>query len=180
MIHFRFSARKSLPQVLKRSNIFIKVDPLVCIYFALFLVLLPVKWIISWYIATAVHELFHYIALRIWDIPVRSISIRCFGIVIDADITGGWQEFICTLAGPFASFLLVLLMRSAPVLGFCALVQLCYNLLPMYPLDGGRALRCVLVRIFSQRTGYRVSMIIGWICAILIFCAGIYQRQGAL
>lgn len=54
------------------------------------------------------------------------------------------EAVICALSGPLGGLLLTLTIGYLPRLALCALVQSIFNLLPFYPLDGGRALRAML------------------------------------
>jgi Zn-dependent protease len=54
------------------------------------------------------------------------------------------QEAFCALAGPMGSFLVLLMSEVLPEAALCGLFQGAYNLLPIYPLDGGRISLCVL------------------------------------
>ena len=54
------------------------------------------------------------------------------------------KEFVCILAGPVGGFVMLLFVRWLPRTAVCCLVHSMYNLLPVYPLDGGRALRIVV------------------------------------
>ena len=51
-------------------------------------------------------------------------------------------ELICALAGPGGSLLLGL--APIPELAVCGLIQGLFNLIPLMPMDGGRALGCLL------------------------------------
>ena len=53
-----------------------------------------------------------------------------------ADPMGRGAELLCTLAGPVAGGLTVLLWRWYPELAVAGLVQTVFNLLPVPPLDG--------------------------------------------
>lgn len=77
----------------------------------------------------------------------------------------------CAAAGPLGSFLFARAMTFFPEASVCALVQGIYNLLPVYPLDGGRIFRCT----FSQplNAGVEMTVIIlvlglGFWCAITL------------
>ena len=54
------------------------------------------------------------------------------------------QEWISALAGPAGSLLLGLIMPLFPGVAIIGMVQGIINLLPIYPRDGGRALRVFL------------------------------------
>lgn len=73
---------------------------------------------------------------------------------------------ICALAGPLGSFLLVCMIRWFPMIGFCAGIQGLYNLLPVYPFDGGRVLQALV--------GEKAANIIGLWTILLLSLFGIY------
>lgn len=94
-----------------------------------------------------------------------------------------WQDFIVVLNGPFAGFLLFLgafylvkiVDKAAHPLLFDTLLITTYanlfwtivNLLPVYPLDGGRLLSIILESVFGNR-GVRYGFMLSAIIAIVI------------
>lgn len=85
-----------------------------------------------------------------------------------------WQELVCILAGPAGSFFLLLLDDFIPKTAICGLVQGIFNLLPLYPLDGGRALYCLCKMIFPEAQADRICSMVKKCILCLIMCAGIF------
>lgn len=111
---------------------------------ALWLLLMPVQWVGAVIFAAAVHELGHLAALWAWGIAVRRLEIDAFGARIEAGEMEPGEELICALAGPAAGLVLCLFWHWIPRIGLIALMQSVFNLLPVYPLDGGRALKAAV------------------------------------
>lgn len=109
------------------------------------------------------HELSHSLVARKYGIPMRGITLFIFGGVAEMtqEPPSAKSEFMMAIAGPIASIVLGLgfygidaLFKDAgfsePVhgviqyLGFINLVLAGFNLVPAFPLDGGRVLRSAL------------------------------------
>lgn len=127
----------------------IKVELGFYLFFACALLLVPLKLVVGWGIAVALHELSHYAVLRLFNVKIESISLSARGIVMKTGYIENHQELICALAGPASGFLLLILQRWLPCTAICGFVLACFNLIPIIPLDGGRALRCLIVKIYN-------------------------------
>ena len=113
-----------------------------CIWGCLLLLLAPLDFVFSFYTAAAIHEFCHILVLRLFHAPIYSITLGINGAVIQTAPLHPKQEFICAAAGPAGSFLCVLLLKYLPLIAIFGLVQGIYNLLPIYPMDGARLIRC--------------------------------------
>lgn len=108
---------------------------------ALWLLLMPVQWVAAAVTAAAIHELGHMLAIWACGGRIWAVRVDAFGARIETGQLLGREELICALAGPGAGMLVCLFWRWVPRLAVCALMQSVFNLLPVYPMDGGRALR---------------------------------------
>lgn len=129
---------------------------------AAMLLLLPIKFVLCWLLSAFLHECFHLICIRACGAQVYHISVGAGGAVIETSPMDPDAEAICALAGPFSGFLLFLLIRVFPVLAICACVQTVFNLLPLYPFDGGRVLACMLLRIKNEHVSYLIELLLKW------------------
>ena len=107
------------------------------------LMLLPLQWCLAMLLAALFHELCHVLAVRLLGGEFRSMHIRFGGAVIETGALTPGRALLCCLAGPLGGMCLVLLAGFIPRIAVCALVQTCFNLLPICPLDGGRAIKAV-------------------------------------
>lgn len=125
----------------------ITVDAKAYIALSCYLMLMPIGWVFSALLAGAVHELGHCIAIWLLDERIYEVRIEAFGAKIETQPLCHRQMLICALAGPCAGLFLCLFFRWIPRAAVCALIQTVFNLIPVYPLDGGRAVRAIAAMV---------------------------------
>ena len=110
------------------------------------------------------HECAHAFASARLGYKLNKIVLMPFGAMIDGDLRGITfrDEIFVALCGPFCNLItagfFVSLWWLAPTM-YAFTDTACYsslsialvNLLPAYPLDGGRVLKCALARSFLKR-----------------------------
>ncbi len=115
-------------------------------------------------LAMAVHELAHVAAVRLCGGHVRALTLRFADLRICTDGLGYRQELLVALAGPLVNLVCgaALGRRCAAFAAYSLLLGL-YNLLPVWPLDGGRMVRCALSErlppVRAQQLGQRISLL---------------------
>jgi Zn-dependent protease/CBS domain-containing protein len=119
---------------------------------------------ILFFTSVLLHELSHSLVAKRLGLPVEHITLFIFGGVsaLGGEPTSARQEFLVAIAGPMTSFLIAVVSGlvmlgawqlsddQAPVtvvafyLGLVNVMVGIFNLLPGFPLDGGRVLRATL------------------------------------
>jgi Zn-dependent protease/CBS domain-containing protein len=118
---------------------------------------------VSFFICILLHELGHAVVARSRGMPIQGITLFLFGGVaqIGEEPRSAATEFLMAIAGPLVSVILALafgILASVgyyggwppPIvicLGYLAIINgmvLIFNLIPAFPLDGGRVLRAIL------------------------------------
>lgn len=152
----------------------LRLEASACIAWAVMLLVLPLKWLAAAALAALWHELCHYFALHLVGAEVQGVRIGGRGAVMHTGQLLPWQECVCALAGPVGGLMLLPLARWFPRVAVIGLVHSVYNLLPLYPLDGGRALRCATGMVLKERTADKICRGAEILCAAAIFLVGIY------
>ncbi len=162
----------------------IKVSGSALVLMALMILVLPLKWLGAAMLAATFHEACHYIALRLCRCKVYSIAINAGGAVMQVEPMSCGNELFCSLAGPLGGLSLLLLSRWMPRTAVCAAVQSFYNLLPLLPLDGGRAVYSVLRMCLQEELAERVyrfiSVSLRVLLSVLGFCGTVVWNLGLL
>ena len=117
----------------------------------LMVLLFPLRFLVGVLLAAFIHELGHILAVKFSGGHVLAIRLRSFGARIEATPMSPGRAALCALAGPAAGALTIFAYKFFPELALAGLVQTVFNLLPVYPLDGGRALRNICCKIRDFR-----------------------------
>ncbi|ELY64126.1 site-2 protease family protein [Natronococcus jeotgali] len=144
------------------------------------------------FVGVVLHELGHSLTARRYGFPIESITLWLFGgIAAFSEMPEDWrQEFVIAIAGPIVSVLVGVgsygLFALTPeafggarfVLGYLAVLNVAlavFNMIPAFPMDGGRVLRALLARgrPYAQATQQAAS--IGKLFAIAMGLFGLFQ-----
>lgn len=161
----------------KRFPVEVSLSTGSCILSALLLLILPFKLVLAAFFAAAIHELCHLLVLVACRVPILQISITTGGAIIRTPPIAPHQELLCTLAGPAGSLLCLLVGRFFPLLALCGLIQGLYNLIPLYPLDGGRIIKCAAQICFPRC--WQILLKGTDFCsitAVIVACVFLYHR----
>lgn len=152
--------------------------------------LLAVVQLTAVFALVALHELGHCLAARSFGVSVSRITLWPLGGVAEMGAVGHRPrvEFWVAAAGPLVNFVLAALLSPLALMVYWAggglgpvawlvgvnLVLGLFNLLPAFPLDGGRLLRAALAgwrgsTLWATETAVRIS----WIVAALLALTGV-------
>ena len=143
------------------------------------------------FVSVLLHELAHSFVARSRGLQVKSIVLFIFGGVsnIEQEPQTPGIEFSMAFVGPLVSLLigvvcygLWLLVRGThslivPILSYLALMNIIlgiFNLIPGFPLDGGRVLRSIIWKATGNfQTATNITTFVGQAFAYLIILWGI-------
>jgi Zn-dependent protease/CBS domain-containing protein len=157
------------------------------------------KWIVGgivagiFFISILLHEISHSLVARAKGIPVRDITLFVFGGVsnLGHEARSAGEEFQIAIVGPLtslalAAFFAVLWLALQPfyegaaaVAGYLAFINLIlavFNMLPGFPLDGGRVFRSIVwARNRDQLRATRIAAKVGEFLSYGLMGVGVIQ-----
>ena len=157
---------------------------------------------VLFFVAIILHELSHSVVAKARGLPVRSITLFALGGVAEIeDAADAKTEFLIAIVGPFASAVIgvICLMLAlalgwdmpdvaapkSPVvamlmwLGVINIGLAIFNLIPGFPLDGGRVLRAVVWWVTGDaERSTRAASWVGQLVAFGFIVIGIFRFFG--
>lgn len=130
------------------------------------------------------HELAHAFVAKRLGYKMSEIKLMPYGAMLVGDMSDASlkEEIIIASAGPFASILMALLTtalwwiepttyvytQSFAQINFCLAI---INLIPVFPLDGGRVMLGILSFFMTREKAYKKLRIVGFVGASIFACA---------
>ncbi len=142
------------------------------------------------FVSVTLHELGHSWAAMRYGLTVESITLWILGGLANLqEMPEEWdRELVIALAGPISSVLVAVVAAagllatpaSAPVVafvfGWLAITNVmlaAFNMLPAFPMDGGRVLRALLARTRPYPAATRTAARVGSLFALLFAVVGV-------
>ncbi|MEW6356372.1 MAG: site-2 protease family protein [Planctomycetota bacterium] len=141
------------------------------------------------------HELCHSLAARLYGVSMKGITLFIFGGVaeMEEEPPSPQAEFVIAIAGPASSVLLALAFFLTHIVGgmlrlpqavlgvvhylaFINTALVIFNLIPGFPLDGGRILRSALWRLKGNlRWATRIASNVGAGFGMVLIILGVFH-----
>jgi Zn-dependent protease len=165
--------------------------------------LFGVGLILALFLCVTLHELGHGLAARFYGIPVREIILLPLGGValLGRNPSKPLHELVIALAGPLVNVVIAVLLllvtgagvalggldsttlmdaNQPPSVGLLLIWLLqanialvIFNMIPAFPLDGGRVLRAVLAMVMPAQRATAIATMIGQGLAVLLGVYGV-------
>ncbi|MDD5311735.1 MAG: site-2 protease family protein [Dehalococcoidia bacterium] len=158
----------------------------------------PVYWITSivaallLFVSVLLHELAHSLVAKSRGLPVKSITLFLLGGIsnLESEPKEPGLEFIVAIAGPLSSLALAAIFWGVDSTGLTALSPVkattdylvtinvllaAFNILPGFPLDGGRVLRSIIWGATGNlKQATNIASIVGQAFGWLMIALGVF------
>lgn len=141
----------------------------------------------------SIHEGAHMLVAAYFHYPIESVTIYPFGVSAQVKYIGMgnvWQELLIVVAGPCMHLIFPWIFSLFEQFGFISISYMDYlcmlntsilvfNLLPIYPLDGGRAMQSIYHLLFPYTMAQRLTMLSSVLHLFLLFYYNILTTWSA-
>ena len=172
-------------QIIKTISKYIKIDltvyiiALISIFTASYNIFIIISFLIF------IHELGHFLCAKILNIEVDKIIIYPLGGISKFNLplnSSQITEFLILISGPLFQFLAYILLkkyytRYTELIDLYHYGILFFNLLPVYPLDGGKLINLLLSYFLPYKLSLKATIFISYVFILLLIlmnCKHIY------
>ena len=159
-----------------------------------------IAFVLALFACVLLHELGHAAIARRFGVRTREIVLYQIGGVARLEtMLGGWAELSIALAGPAVNVALAAACATAlsilhvpdafrqtlpwensglvQKLLWANVALVVFNMIPAFPMDGGRVLRAVLALGLGQQRATRIAAFIGQAIAVFFVFGGVLQSN---
>lgn len=154
----------------------VRIDLKIIIFLIIFLITKQIKIYILIMFFCFLHEMGHIFVAQLLKMKVKKLEVLPCGFSssffseMQLDEKNKWnieKEIMIAMAGPIVSFLLAIFFQYVDIINISEAIRqkivysnmliLIFNLLPLYPLDGGRILNGLLKIKFTEQKANNIT-----------------------
>ncbi len=115
------------------------------------------RYFVYYYLFVIMHELAHIVVALVLKIDIQEIILLPIGVNAKySDNIPYIKELIISLAGPLASFLFASIFKNE-IYSYMNICIGIFNLIPVYPFDGGKIIRNFLRILLKENIAKKIS-----------------------
>lgn len=164
-----------------KKKVKFKFSWLIIILFLGLLYFSSFKTFLIYMFVVIIHEFAHYYTAKKLGYKLGNIYIMPYGVCLNYsnNIFSGNDEFLIAIAGPLTNYIMCVLCvaiwwlfpETYYVLDyfcFCNLILATFNILPCFPLDGGRMAVCVLTKYIDRSKAIKITLFLNYIFSFVL------------
>ena len=168
-----------MDKILIIKNIFKYFEVNIFVYFFAIVAILSASFVPFFIISflIIIHELGHFLIAKFLKIDVVKIYLYPLGGIAKFNMKQNVslvKELLILIMGPLFQIMAYLFLRTflshyQEMITIYHYGILLFNLLPIFPLDGGKLVNIFLTSLFSFKISYYLSIIISYLLVVVIF-----------